>query len=235
MHPAKRARATPASAAAKPAACPAGPSRLGHKAPLPIPPCPAAARPGVAGPRFQNDNYYGFHSHLGIMPITRRDSNLNTFLHLFRRFLRDQGLPVTQQREAVAEVVFASTEQQSVEEIEQRLRQRGERIGKATIYRSLETLVKSGLVAEHDFGEGFKRYEHLFGQPPVREHLVCTECGKVSAIHNPELMRAHQDTAALHGFVPARYRLTIYGLCKDCQEAGRSLRWEGLTCPIEAL
>jgi Fe2+ or Zn2+ uptake regulation protein len=61
--------------------------------------------------------------------------------------------------------------------VEQRLREREERIGKATIYRTLEMLVKSGLVQEHDFGEGFKRYEHLFGQKPVREHLICTECG----------------------------------------------------------
>ncbi|MGH7462426.1 MAG: Fur family transcriptional regulator [Longimicrobiales bacterium] len=169
------------------------------------------------------------------MPTTVASPNLNAFLHLFRRYLRDQGLPVTQQREAVAEVVFSSTEQQSVEDIEQRLRERDERIGKATIYRTLEMLVKSGLVAEHDFGEGFKRYEHLFGQPPVREHLVCTECGKVNAIHSPELVKLHQEAAGRHGFLPARYRLTIYGICKDCQAAGRSLRWEGLVCPIDML
>ena len=166
------------------------------------------------------------------MPV---ESPAATFLHLFRRYLRDQGLPITQQRDAVAEVVFSSTDNQSVEDIEQKLRANGERIGKATIYRTLEMLVKSGLVAEHDFGEGFKRYEHLFGQPPVREHLVCTECGKVTSIHSPELMKLHQEVASRHGFLPARYRLAIYGICEDCQRAGRTLRWEGLTCPIDML
>jgi Fur family ferric uptake transcriptional regulator len=165
----------------------------------------------------------------------KKDNNLNAFLHLFRRYLREQGLPVTQQREAVAEVVFSSTDHQSVEDIEQKVRDRGEKIGKATVYRTLEMLVKSGLVAEHDFGEGFKRYEHLFGQPPIREHLVCTECGKVAAIHSPDVLRVHQATAARHGFIPARYRLTIYGLCAECQAAGRKLQWEGLTCPIEMI
>ena len=33
----------------------------------------------------------------------------------------------------------------------------------------------------------------------------------------------------------ARYRLAIYGICKECQEAGRELKWEGLTCPIEMI
>lgn len=163
------------------------------------------------------------------------DNVNSTFIHLFRRYLRDQGLPITQQREIIAEVVFNSNEHQSVEDIEAKLRSQDDRIGKATIYRTLEMLVKSGLVAEHDFGEGFKRYEHLFGQAPVREHLVCTECGKVKAIDTPELQRLHQEVAEKQGFMPARYRMTIYGICRDCQEAGRTLRWEGLTCPIDLL
>ncbi len=158
-----------------------------------------------------------------------------TFVHLFRRYLRDQGLPVTQQREAIAGAVFGTDGQLSVEEIETALRERGERIGKATIYRTLEMLVKSGLVEELDFGEGFKRYEHLFGQQLVREHLVCTECSKVTEIHSSELVRIQEEEAKRHGFVPARYRLQIYGLCASCTAAGAELKWEGLTCPIETI
>ena len=158
-----------------------------------------------------------------------------SFVHLFRRYLREQGLPVTQQREAIAEVVFTSPEHMSVEEIEGKLRSRGERIGKATIYRTLEMLVRSGLVAEHDFGEGFRRSEHLFGPGPVHGHLVCTECGSVAEVRSPELERTQEEVARQHGFEPARYRLEIYGLCAECQAAGRTLEREGLTCPIESL
>ncbi len=154
-------------------------------------------------------------------------------VHLFRRYLREQGLPVTQQREAIAEIVFGVDHHLSVDDIESRLRERGERIGKATVYRTLEMLVKSGLVQEHDFGEGFKRYEHLFGQKQVREHLICTECGSVSEIHSSELIRVQEEEAKRHGFLPARYRLQIYGLCAACQASGSALRWEGLSCPID--
>jgi Fur family ferric uptake transcriptional regulator len=158
-----------------------------------------------------------------------------SFVHLFRRYLRERGLPVTQQRESIAEIVFGSSGQLSVDDIESQLREKGERIGKATIYRTLEMLVKSGLVEEHDFGEGFKRYEHLFGQKPVREHLVCTECGKVTEIHSTELVQVQEEQARRHGFQPARYRLQIYGLCAPCQAKGAELKWEGLTCPIETV
>ena len=160
---------------------------------------------------------------------------MSPYLQLFRRYLREQGLPVTPQREAVADAIFSSSGHLSVEDIETALRGTGERIGKATIYRTMEILVRSGLVEEHDFGEGFKRYEHLFGQSPVHEHLVCTECGNVTEIQDPELVRVQEDVAKRHGFQAAQYRLEIYGLCAECQAAGRQLRWEGLTCPIETI
>ena len=153
------------------------------------------------------------------------------YLHLFRRYLRQQGLPVTPQREVVADVVFGSREHLSVEDIEARLKERGERIGKATIYRTMEILVRSGLVEDHDFGDGFRRYEHLFGQQPLHEHLVCTECRKVIEFQRPEIERIQEQVAAEHGFLPTRHRLEIYGLCSDCQAGGATVKYLGLTCP----
>jgi Fur family ferric uptake transcriptional regulator len=152
---------------------------------------------------------------------------------LFGRYLRDQGLPVTHQREAVAEVVFASDEHLSVDDIEKELRERGDRIGKATIYRTLDLLVRSRLVEEHDFGEGFKRYEHRLSNHPVHEHLICLECGTVTEFESHELYGVENRVRAEYGFTPVRRRLEIYGLCRACRNAGVELPIEGLTCPIE--
>lgn len=157
------------------------------------------------------------------------------FIRLFGRYLREQGLPVTHQREAVAEVVFTSEEHLSVDEIEGRLRDRGDRIGKATIYRTLDLLVKSRLVAEHDFGEGFKRYEHRLSRQPQHEHVICLECGKVQEFKSPEMGQVEARVRSELGFVPQRHRLEIYGLCQECHEAGVSLPDDGLSCPIETV
>ena len=151
------------------------------------------------------------------------------FIRLFGRYLRDQGLPVTHQREAVAEVVFASDEHLSVDDIESALRERGERIGKATVYRTLDLLVRSRLV------EGFKRYEHRLSGHPVHEHMICVECGTVTEFESNELYRIENRVKAEYGFAPVRRRLEIYGLCKACQDAGVELTNEGLICPIETL
>lgn len=160
---------------------------------------------------------------------------VSPFIHLFRRYLRQQGLPVTQQREVVADVVFGSAEHLSVEEIEAELKKRGERIGKATIYRTMEILVRSGMVEDHDFGDGFKRYEHLFGQQPVHEHLICTHCRKVVEFRRREIARIQNEVAREHGFLPARHRLEIYGLCPECQANGVQLTREGIACPALGL
>ncbi len=155
------------------------------------------------------------------------------FIRLFGRFLREQGLPVTSQREAVADVVFSSSEHLSVDDIEQELREGGERIGKATIYRTLDLLVRSRLVAEHDFGEGFKRYEHRLSRRPEHEHLICLECGRVTEFQSDEVWAVKNRVAERFGFRPARHKLEIYGLCAACQAGGAVLSDEGLSCPIE--
>ena len=50
-------------------------------------------------------------------------TKVRPFIELFGRYLRDEGLPVTQQREAVAEVVFQSDGHLSVHDIEETLRE----------------------------------------------------------------------------------------------------------------
>ena len=157
------------------------------------------------------------------------------FIRLFGRYLRDQGLPVTRQRQAVAEVVFTSDAHLAVDDIERRLQDHGQRIGKATIYRTLDLLVRSRLVEEHDFDEGFKRYEHRLSRHPVHEHLICLECGTVLEFESSELYGVENRVRREHGFVPTRHRLEIYGLCRECVDAGAELPSEGLICPIETV
>jgi Fur family ferric uptake transcriptional regulator len=160
---------------------------------------------------------------------------IDPFTRLFGRYLRDLGLPVTQQREVVADVVFGSDAHLSVDDIEREIRERGERIGKATIYRTLDLLVRSRLVEEHDFGEGFKRYEHRLSRHPIHEHLICLECAKVTEFESSEMYSVENRVRQQMGFTPVRHRLEIYGLCKECREAGVELPNEGLTCAIETI
>ena len=134
----------------------------------------------------------------------------------FAAYLREHNQPVTDQRIAVAGVVLASHEHLSADDVSRQLGARGATVGTATVYRTLEVLVRSGLVVERDFGEGFKRYEPSRGMPH-HEHLLCTVCGTVREFRDERLERMTTLMAEQHGFARQRHRLVIYGVCERCR------------------
>jgi len=140
-------------------------------------------------------------------------------LETFRRYLHDHSLPVTHQRLAVAEAIFCSGEHLSAADIAGRVGA----VGTATVYRTLELLVGSGLVTEHDFGEGFKRYEPGpaggEGGGAPHEHCICSSCGAVMEFSNDRLERMIALLAEEVEFRPQRHRLEVYGLCRRCQQS----------------
>jgi Fur family transcriptional regulator, ferric uptake regulator len=138
-------------------------------------------------------------------------------LDRFRRHLREHHQPVTRQRDLVAQVVFLSQEHLSVEEIRRRLKQQGQRVGTATVYRTLDLLVESGLARAHEFGEGFRRYEPMTAQAD-HEHLICERCGRVIEFANERLERMLPVLADEHGFQHQRHRVEIYGVCRACRQ-----------------
>jgi Fur family transcriptional regulator, ferric uptake regulator len=137
-------------------------------------------------------------------------------LDRFRRYLRDHRQPVTRQRDLVAETVLTSEDHLSVEQIQRRLKEQGAQVGLATIYRTLEVLVGSGLVRAHDFGQGYKRYEPMPAQAH-HEHLICVRCGRVEEFTNERLERMLPIIADEHEFRHQSHRVEIYGLCHECQ------------------
>jgi len=134
----------------------------------------------------------------------------------FRGYLREHNLPVTAQRLAIADVILGTDRHLSAEEVAKELRSHGSHAGTATVYRTIEVLVRSGLVVERDFGEGFKRYEAARGVPH-HEHLLCTVCGRVTEFRDERLERMTTLLAETHDYSRQRHRLVIYGLCGDCR------------------
>jgi Fur family ferric uptake transcriptional regulator len=149
------------------------------------------------------------------MPTSRPDAP-EALLQRFTRYLRDRRLPLTRQRLQIARAVFDSREHPSVERIQHGLARQGLRVGTATVYRTLDLLVESGLVRQHDFGEGFRRFEAA----PDRshhEHLICQRCGRVVEFTNERLERMLEIVADEHAFLHRRHRIEVYGICTDCR------------------
>jgi len=137
-------------------------------------------------------------------------------LERFRRWLRDRHLPITTPRDRVAQVIFSAGEQLSVDDIAARLRESRPAVGLATIYRALDTLVESGTVVVHDFGEGFRRYEAQRGGQQ-HGYLVCSRCGAVTEFALDPLDRVLALVADEHEFRTDRKRVELHGYCRECR------------------
>ncbi len=137
-------------------------------------------------------------------------------LERFRTWLRDRHLPISRPRDLVADVVFRAQHHLAVDDIQRLLREQGHRIGTATVYRALDILVQSRLVRQHDFGEGFKRYEAVRA---TSEHgyLICSRCGTVTEFSTERFERMLPLVADEHDFQHHRHRVEIHGLCQPCQ------------------
>ena len=134
----------------------------------------------------------------------------------FRAYLREHNLPITAQRLAIADILLGSGNHLSAEDIMLELGARGASVGTATVYRTLEVLLRSGLVVERDFGEGFKRFEAT-RDIPHHEHLLCSLCGRVTEFRDERLERMTMLIAEQHGYARQGHRLVIAGICAECR------------------
>lgn len=131
----------------------------------------------------------------------------------FREFLVARGLKNTRQRQAIAEVLFASDSHMSLDELLTKARSAQPSVGYATVYRTMKLLAESGLAAEHKFADiGHARYE-VAVEGEHHDHLICVTCGRILEYEDPEIERRQEAMAALRGFRVVSHRHEIYGEC----------------------
>ena len=142
-------------------------------------------------------------------------------LERFRRYLRDHRQPVTRparpRRPGGAPLRRASLGRSDPTPAPARM---GATVGLATIYRTLELLVQSGLVRAHDFGEGFRRYEPMPSQARARSpHLPALRPG--GGVPERAAGADAADDRRRARLPHQRHRVEIYGICRDVASGGR--------------
>ncbi len=90
--------------------------------------------------------------------------------------LQEQGFKATTQRLIIAEVVQNSMEHLSSDEIFERVKEKLPGISRATVYNTLHTLAKCGMICELDVKGGKVIYD---GNPAPHHHLVCEKTGEI--------------------------------------------------------
>src|SRR6266550_174721 len=137
----------------------------------------------------------------------------------FGDFLQQQGLKLTSEREALVREIFSIHYHFEADELLFKMKQNNVKISRATVYRTLELLVKSGLVRRVHLGEDHYHYEHVSGNSH-HDHLVCTTCGAVIEFHDKDLERRQLEICERKKFTPTFHNLQILGVCDSCRRKG---------------
>ncbi|GAA1991703.1 transcriptional repressor [Isoptericola halotolerans] len=129
-----------------------------------------------------------------------------------------QQLRMTKQRAAVAGALDATDEFRSAQQLHELLRDRGDAVGLATVYRTLQSLAAGGEVDVLRTEDGEALYRRCV-RDEHHHHLVCRSCGTAVEIDGPTVESWAARVAAAQGFSDIEHTVELWGTCAACRAA----------------
>lgn len=124
----------------------------------------------------------------------------------------------TWQRTAVAAALGEVDTFVSAQQLHGMLRDAGDRVGLATVYRTLQQLADDGAVDVLRTGEAELMYRRC--STGHHHHLVCRLCRRTVEVDSAAVERWARTTAELNGFVDVDHLVEVVGTCASCASSG---------------
>ncbi|MBN2126109.1 MAG: transcriptional repressor [Deltaproteobacteria bacterium] len=138
----------------------------------------------------------------------------------FRSFISNNGLRNTPEREEIIREIFSRPDHFDVDELYLRIRKRGGRVSKASIYRNIPLIMESDLIREVWYEDGHMHYEPIITRDE-HAHLRCKGCGKVIEFRAKELKKLEQRLRRTYHFDIVDLSLDVRGYCRECNREKR--------------
>ena len=132
--------------------------------------------------------------------------------------LRQAGRRLTRQRRLIWDALVERPDSHlSADDVVERVRTQLPTVDPSTVYRTLDMLVREGLVRRTDLGTGRAFFEPT--QEHLHHHVVCERCGAIVHLHDEEVGDVRQRVERASGYTLSRSDLSFYGLCPACSGA----------------
>ena len=122
--------------------------------------------------------------------------------------LREGGVRVTRQREALLRVLTEAQDHPDATELHRRARGLDESVSLATVYRTLSVLEREGVVQRHSFESGGARFE--VADQAHHDHIVDLDSGDIIEFRNERIEELQRQIAAEMGYEIIHHRLELY-------------------------
>jgi Fe2+ or Zn2+ uptake regulation protein len=133
-----------------------------------------------------------------------------------KRALKKEGLRYTQQRQSVWDELCATNDHRDAEEIYLAIRQSGLNVSRATVYRTIDVLVKNNMARKLELGDGRARYEHKVNATH-HDHLICIQCGKIEEFMDEIIESRQDDIVKKFGYKLVRHIHQLFIICSECE------------------
>jgi Fur family ferric uptake transcriptional regulator len=138
-------------------------------------------------------------------------------MHHAPQVLKQQGHKLTPQRLLIWHIL-AEGKHLTAEQIHKRVKSEFPGVDLATVYRTLELLVRLGLVQETQVTFGPSRYEAT--EEIGHNHIICRKCGKVEHFDGLKLQEAASNVCEFKDFDIGSVEVNLSSICNDCLKKG---------------
>jgi Fur family transcriptional regulator, ferric uptake regulator len=132
--------------------------------------------------------------------------------------LRAAGLRRGGARTAVVEALAGHDCAVTALQLDDELRRRKPRVGRASIYRALEQFEELGLVSRIELTRGTAAYERIEPDGHHHHHAICRNCGKMETFEDSNLERAIGRVSEGISFEVSEHDVVLRGLCERCSD-----------------
>ncbi|WP_159809900.1 Fur family transcriptional regulator [Cellulomonas citrea] len=126
------------------------------------------------------------------------------------------GQRTTRQRTAITSLLDDLDDFRSAQQVHVLLREKGQDIGLATVYRTLGAMASAGELDTLRTESGESLFRRCERPDRHHHHLVCRTCGRTVEVQGPNLETMVRAIGAEHGFVDIEHTLELFGTCANC-------------------
>ncbi|MBR6890182.1 MAG: transcriptional repressor [Clostridia bacterium] len=140
-----------------------------------------------------------------------------------------------QKRELLGFLQERSMQHFSVDEVVFELRDRGEKVGRSTVYRYLEQLAEQGSVRKYTGVQGVTQYQHVEHSERCdgHFHMMCSRCGNLMHVDCGLMQAMSEHLTQQHGFRLDPRQTILVGVCDKCRAADGEAVEHGADCDAE--
>jgi Fur family transcriptional regulator, ferric uptake regulator len=101
-------------------------------------------------------------------------------------------------------------------DLDDELRRRQPRVGRASVYRALEQLELLGLVQRIEVSRGVAGYERIEPDGHHHHHAICRDCGRMVPFEDSKLEQAIGKVSESISFDVTEHDVVLRGRCEKC-------------------